>query len=268
MEAGLSEPYTCFARLYDRVMQDVGYDFWVDYVEQILARFQAKPRTVLDLACGTGNTTLPFARRGYKVTGVDRSPEMLTIARGKAEQAGWPIEFIQADMRHFTVASPVDLVTCLYDSINYVLELDGLVQVCRQVSEALNPGGLFIFDVNSAHRLSHIPDTTMFVEDNGFSLVWENRYHEAERIWQINLTGFVRSDGELYRQFKEVHKERAYTVDEVAAAVDRAGLRLLGAYSAYSFDPPDNETARLYFVAAQGAGAAVGAPGRTRGEAS
>ncbi|MHB8756589.1 MAG: class I SAM-dependent DNA methyltransferase [Bacillota bacterium] len=245
----LAEPYSYFARLYDRVMRDVGYDLWTDYIEQLLARFETRPRTVLDLACGTGNTTLPFAQRGYAVTGVDRSPEMLAIARRKTEQAGLSIPFIQADMRHFVAASPVDLVTCLYDSLNYVLELDELTEVGRRVSAALNPGGLFIFDVNSAHRLSHIPDTTMFVEDDGFSLVWENQFHKQDRIWQINLTGFVRSDGDLCRQFKEVHKERAYTVDEVTTAITRAGLRLLGAYSAYSFDPPGEETARIYFVA-------------------
>lgn len=246
-----AEPYTYFARLYDRVMQDVGYDLWVDYIEQLLARFGAKPRTVLDLACGTGNTTLPFAQRGYAVAGVDRSPEMLAIARRKTEQAGLSIPFTQADMRHFTVASPVDLVTCLYDSVNYVLDLDELVEVCRHVEGALSPGGLFIFDVNSAYRLSNIPDTTMFVEDDGFSLVWENQFHQRDRIWQIKLTGFVRSEGELYRQFKEVHKERAYTLEEITAAIARARLRLLGAYSAYSFDPPEDETARIYFVAAK-----------------
>lgn len=247
----LAEPYSHFARLYDQIMHDVGYDLWVDYIEQLLARFGAKPRTVLDLACGTGNTTLPFAQRGYQVTGVDRSPEMLAIARGKAEGAGLSIPFIQADMRHFAVASPVDLVTCLYDSINYVLDLEELTEVCRRAADALNPGGLFIFDVNSAYRLSHIPDTTMFVEDDGFSLVWENQFHREERIWQINLTGFVRSNGDLYRQFKEVHKERAYTAEEVTMAIARAGLRFLAAYTAYGFEPPDDETARIYFVAAK-----------------
>ena len=252
METGPAQPYTHFAKLYDRVMQDVGYDFWIDYIEQILARFKATPRSILDLACGTGNTTLPFARRGYRVIGIDRSPEMLAIAREKAVRAGLEITFIEADMRHFQLSSAVDLVTCLYDSINYLLEPGDLVEVCRRVMQTLNPGGLFIFDVNSAYRLSHIPDTTMFVEDDGFALVWENQYRQAERIWQIKLTGFVRSNGGLYRQFKEVHEERAFTVDEVAAAIDRAGLKLLAAYAAYGFDPPDDETARIYFVAEKG----------------
>lgn len=249
MGGDLDVPYSRFAKLYDHVMQDVGYDFWIDYVERLVKRLGRAPRRVLDLACGTGNTTIPFARRGYQVEGLDLSPEMLERARAKAAAAGLDIPFGQADMRSFVVAEPFDLVTCLYDSINYVLEPAELAEVCRRVRAALSPGGLFIFDVNSAYRLSHIPETTMFVEDNGFSLVWENKYSTADRIWEITLTGFVRADGDLFRQFKEVHRERAFTVEEITGAIEAAGLRPLAAYSAYSFDPPDDETARIYFVA-------------------
>jgi SAM-dependent methyltransferase len=255
LEVDLSQPYKHFARLYDQVMQDVGYDLWVDYIEAILQRFDHRPGSILDLACGTGNSTLPFARRGYQIMGLDRSPEMLAKAREKAEREGLPIVFEEGDMRQFSLLEPVDLVTCLYDSINYVLELGELKEVCRRVHAALNPKGLFIFDVNSAYRLSHIPDTTMFVEDNGFSLVWENLYHALNRIWEIRLTGFLRSDGDLYRQFKEVHRERAYTVEEIEAALRAAGFSILAAYSAYGFDPPDSETARIYFVAEKAGGA-------------
>lgn len=230
-------------------MQDVGYDLWADYIEAILDRFGRHPKTILDLACGTGNSTLPFARRGYQLMGIDRSPEMLAKARDKAQKEGLTIAFEQGDMRTFSIDHPVDLITCLYDSLNYVLDLDELGEVCRRVSAALVPGGLFIFDVNSAYRLSHIPDTTMFVEESGFALVWENAYHSLDRIWEIRLTGFTRSDGDLYRQFKEVHRERAYTVEEIEGALRGAGFRVLGAYSAYGFEAPDADTARIYFVA-------------------
>ncbi len=177
---------------------------------------------------------------------------MLDVARAKASAEGLPIVFIEADMRRFALDRPVDLVTCLYDSLNYVLEREGLRDVCRCVHDALTPGGAFIFDVNSAHRLSSIPDTTMFVEDNGFSLVWENKYHSAERIWQINLTGFLRTPEGLFRQFKETHRERAYQAGEITEAIRSADLEPLAAYSAYSFDPPDDETARVYYVARRG----------------
>lgn len=257
LEPGEGNPvdglYEGFSRLYDRVMAHVGYEQWADYVEQLLARHGGRARHVLDLACGTGSSSLPFVRRGYRVTGVDRSRAMLERAREKAAREGLAIDFLAGDMRDLAaVFGPrpprFDLVICLYDSLNYVLALDELEAVCRGVECLLAPGGHFIFDVNSAHRLTSTPETTTFFEEDDMALVWENSYDRDRRIWQAVLTGFIREADGRWQRFREVHRERAYTEAELGQACAAAGLAVQGLYAAFGTDPPAADTPRIYYV--------------------
>jgi SAM-dependent methyltransferase len=243
-------PYRRFAKLYDRIMEPVGYEMWADYVLELCRLYAVEPRRVLDLACGTGNTSFPLARRGYEVTGLDRSPEMLERAVAKAAELGLDVTFGQADMRDFTVAPPVDLAICLYDSINYLLEPSDLVRVCASVREALRPGGLFIFDANTPYRLARVEDEdeTMVFDEDEFCLIWKNSYAPASRIWRADLTGFMRQ-GDTFERFREVHEERAYEPEELAAAARQGGLEVLGMYSAFGFEAVGPSTARVYAIA-------------------
>jgi SAM-dependent methyltransferase len=243
-------PYRRFARMYDRVMEPVGYEMWTDYVEELCRLYDAAPKRVLDLACGTGNTSFPFARRGYEVVGLDRSEEMLAEARAKAADLGLGVEFRQGDMREFRLDRQVDLAICLYDSINYLLDDYDVSLVCRCVREALVEGGLFVFDANTPHRLSRVEDEdeTMVFDEDDWCLIWKNSYAPASRIWRAELTGFLRS-GDVFERFREVHEERAYEADELAVAAREGGLEVLGMFSAFGFEPVVSTTARVYVVA-------------------
>ena len=244
------EPYVHFAEVYDKIMREVGYEMWADYIQRILARFRPGARNLVDLACGTGNSTLPFARRGMAVTGVDRSPAMLERARAKAAAESLNIPFYQQDLTSLALPKRYEVATCLYDSINYVLDWDDLCAACEGVCKSLEDGGIFIFDVNSAHKLATIDDTTMFIEEDDISLVWENTFDRRTRVWQVTLTGFIKEDGgHRYERFREVHQEKAYTIEEITDALKRAGFELGGAYAAFTFDAPQEETSRIYFVA-------------------
>jgi len=241
-------PYRRFAEIYDRVMHTVGYEMWADYIGELCRLYQVTPRTAVDLACGTGSTTFPLLRMGIAAIGIDSSPHMLARARARAEEKGLKVEFREGDMRRFTVKLPVDLVTCLYDSINYILDPEELAGVCRCVCRALRPGGLFIFDANTPYRLSDVDDEPMFFDEQDLCLVWRNSYDPATMIWRAELTGFVRR-GELFERFREVHEERAYSPQELAGAVAAGGMDLLGMFSAFGFDAVDERTARVYVVA-------------------
>ncbi|HCJ10510.1 MAG TPA: class I SAM-dependent methyltransferase [Clostridiales bacterium] len=249
-----SRPYSEFAAIYDAVMRDVAYEMWADYIEEVCRRHGLRPETVLDVACGTGSSTLPLARRGLRAAGVDISPEMLAIARAKAEALGLEVEFVRQDMRRLRTdrlrtGPTFDLVTCLYDSINYLTDPRDIEEAFCRFHAALRPGGLLVFDVNSAKRLSQMSQTTLFMEGPDWAFIGQNSYDPAGCIWTITVTGFVRRRGELYRRFREVHRERAYSLEEVGRLLRRAGFDLLAAYKAFGFEPADEETARIYFVA-------------------
>jgi len=247
------EPYSRFAAIYDRVMAGVNYAAWVDYLEQLLAGHGIRAGYFADLACGTGNVALELARRGCRVVGVDRSEPMLQIARQKARERGVRIPYLRQDLRHLRLPEPVDVAVCLYDSLNYLLTLEDFTQALTATRDALRPGGWFIFDLNSTHKLENIPEDTVFIEAADFALVWQNRWLPAERIWEATLTGFLLARQDpgpgLFERFKEVHLERAYEVSEVADALAAAGLRLAATYTAYTLEPVRDDASRIFFVA-------------------
>lgn len=237
-------------------MRDVAYEMWAEYVVELCRKHRWRPNSILDVACGTANSTLPFARRGYRCAGIDASEAMLAIARAKARAHGADIEFAQQDMRHLdpsalSAGPHFDLVVCLYDSINYLTEPEDLARALRGFERALRPGGLAVFDVNSARRLSQMTETSIVLEGPGWVFIERNDFDPATNIWQIHVTGFVEADGAtgLYRRFQETHRERAYSEQQIRAALVRAGLKPLAAYAAFGLEPADEETARIYFVA-------------------
>jgi SAM-dependent methyltransferase len=233
-------------------MTGVRYEMWADYIEKLLKRFGIPGTKLLDLGCGTGNTTFSMAERGFTVTGVDLSKEMLAVAHDKL--AARPeivsrVRLIQADMRSFETGEMYDVVTCLFDSINYVTDRAGLEKVFKRVREHLKPNGIWIFDVNTEYQLSKSDKFTPVLYEKGddVALFWRDEWFGKERIWRIYLDGFVK-DGGTYHRFKEVHEERAYSIDELEESLLRTGFHRVTIYSAYTFEPPRYDSGRLYFV--------------------
>ena len=137
-------PFTDFAAHYDDFMfKCVDYESWVKYVGKIFKTFKVKPKTILDLACGTGIPTLLFAKKGYRMIGIDSSQTMLDVLQKKIN--GYDITTYRADIRGFTIPAEVDAVICLYDSINYLLTGDDLKRCFGCVRCTLRKNGLFIF---------------------------------------------------------------------------------------------------------------------------
>ena len=224
---------------------DMPYEAWADYVLAIWQRWGCSPNLVLDLACGTGGLTDILARRGYDMIGIDASPEMLTIAR----QKNTDVLFLQQDMREFELYGTVDGIICTCDGVNYIPEEDELAHVFALVANYLNPGGIFIFDINTEHKFSQVLADNTFAglcEDAAY--IWENFYDAEERINEYNLACFVEENG-VYRRFDELHVQRAYDVDEIKTALATGGLEFLAAYHDLTFDEPKKDTQRIFFVA-------------------
>ncbi|MBQ4092636.1 MAG: class I SAM-dependent methyltransferase, partial [Firmicutes bacterium] len=208
--------YEGLSKIYDFMMSGVDYEAWADYVLSAAKRFGCEPKTVLDLACGTGSTTLPLAARGVKATGLDLAPAMIKIAEEKAEEAGLDVDFVIQNMLELDFPEPFDMIVSFQDGINYLTGEGDFEKLAAAVGSNLKDGGVFLFDLN---RVDHYSDSdTTVVDLDDMYLVYENNYNADTRIWYIKLTGFLQ-EGELYRKFEEVHEEKNHDFEEVKAAL-------------------------------------------------
>lgn len=253
----VNEPYAGFAGIYDQVMCGVDYDSWADYVEQLLDRFAKKPRSLVDLACGTGSSTLPFAGRGYQVAGVDLSAAMLTQARLKAARENLDVAFYQSDLCLLELPEKYDLALLFQDGLNYILSEQQLEQALLKVYAVLNPGALFIFDLTRPRLRAGDEDSNVcWADAEDFVLIWETGYCSKENLWSVLLTVFSRTDSGLFKKFQEQHQEKDYEPDLIINLLDKTGFSLLGLYPTFSLEPTNGSEQKLTFVAekVQGAG--------------
>jgi SAM-dependent methyltransferase len=244
------EPFSHFHRHYDSFMvKYVDYKAWVDYVERIFGRFRAEPKTILDIACGTGIPTVMLAKRGYRLTAVDRSPEMLSVLEAKRNEL--PIATVRADIRDFAVADPHDAAISLYDSINYLLTEDDLVRCFTCAHRALVPGGLFIFDMNTHYGLAeHWGTRTTARETGNIYSIWQNSWDPESQVSTLHLTFWEQpGPGEAGQKFEEIHQERAYQKDEVERCLNEAGFGEVHFYQHGMFISPGPLTTRMMVVA-------------------
>ena len=242
------EAYKSFAQVYDLFQDNVPYEEWAVYLKALLKENGAEDGLVLDLGCGTGSMTQLLAEAGYDMIGADNSEEMLEIAMEKRAAAGLDILYLLQDMREFELYGTVRAVVSICDSMNYILEPEELTQVFRLVNNYLDLGGVFIFDLNTEYKYRELMGENTFAEDRTeSSFIWQNYYDEKERINEYDLTLFIR-EGELYRKFEETHFQRCYSLDEVKAAAEAAGMEFVTAYDAFTKDPVKEDSERIYVI--------------------
>ena len=151
-------------------------------------------------------------------------------------------------MREFELYGTVRAVVSICDSMNYILEPEELVQVFRLVNNYLDPGGIFIFDLNTEYKYKELMGENTFAEDRTeSSFIWQNYYDEKKQVNEYDLTLFIR-EGELYRKFEETHFQRCYSLDEVKAAAETAGMEFVTAYDAFTKDPVKEDSERIYVI--------------------
>lgn len=241
--------YSCFADYYDRLTQNVGYPQRAEYLCSLFAHLGHEPGLLLDLACGTGSLTLELKKRGIDCYGIDASPEMLSIAQQKAAQVGESMLFLCQDMRDIDLYGTVDTVLCCLDSINHLTSAKDVLRTFERVSLFLNPGGYFIFDVNTIYKHREVLANNTFVYDTeAVFCVWQNTLTESTCKVQIHLDFFER-DGNCYYRKQEDFSERAYAHEAIADMLKKAGLTLVACYADESFREPVEDTQRIFYVA-------------------
>ncbi len=233
--------------MYDKLMWDVDYIKWADYIEGFFGINKIEPKLIADLGCGTGSFCLEMAKRGYEMIGIDQSVEMLNCAKQKALDAGVDILYLNQDMTSFELYGTVDTITCLIDSVNYVTYKKDLKRLFKLVNNYLNPGGLFLFDINSSYKFENILSTNVFCEtDKEVSYIWQNSYDKSKKICRFDLSFFA-LEGELYRRFDEIHYERCYEIAEIVDMLAYAGLDDYAVYAALKYTKPSKKSDRLFF---------------------
>ncbi len=240
----VSPPYGRMAAIYDFVMRHVDYKAWADYIETVFAHHGANPVSVLDLACGTGNMTLELSRRGYQMTGIDHSEEMLAIARKKAKEARRDIPFFKANLNGVEGPMPADTVICIYDSMNYLMSNDEVVQVLGQVRPFVRKKGLFLFDIcTEANSVRHFRNITEREAGEGFAYVRHSFYQDGVQMndFTINFKG-------ANETIRETHRQRIYPVQELMDIVTGSDFLLLGAYDGFTLNTATEESDRVHFV--------------------
>ncbi len=235
--------YTALARWYDLLNDGVDYEAWAD----ALSRYFPAGGTLLDLACGTGNMTLPLAARGFDMIGVDLSCDMLALARDKAGAAGKNILFLQQSMTALDLYGTVDGIVCCLDGINYLTGEDDLRACFFSAWEFLCPGGRFVFDVNTPYKFEHIyGDRDYVLEDEGVLLAWRNEYEDGLCTFVLDL--FVEGEDGRYERQCEEQTERCYTRDTLTRIAEECGFTVEGVYASPEGAPAADTDERWHFV--------------------
>ncbi len=240
------EPYSQIYPYYDVLMSFIDYKGWIKYIEKILFRDNVRERLILDLACGTGTCLKIWLDKGYEVIGLDASPGMLEQARQKLNGRG---ELILADMRNFIIEKKVPIVTCLYDSLNYLLTEEDLLSCFRSVFEALKTNGIFIFDMNTLYCLKeHWDNQTITREEDEIYSIWKNEWDEVRKISTLHITLFI-DKGNGYIKQSEIHQERGYPVETIRSLLEQAGFQNIEIFSHLTFLPVLETTSRIMIKA-------------------
>lgn len=244
------EAYRSFAQVYDLFMDNVDYDSWSSYLIGLLKRYGIDSGLVLELGCGTGNMTERLARAGYDMIGVDCSEDMLEIAQEKKLESGLDILYLEQDMREFELYGTVRAVVSVCDSLNYILEEEELLQVFRLVNNYLDPGGIFLFDLNTVQKYREIGESVIAENREESSFIWENDFDEESKINEYQLTIFLREGKDrLYRKYEELHCQRGYSPEKIRALLEEAGLEFLDVFEAFTDRKPGEKSERIYFAA-------------------
>lgn len=241
--------YDLLAAIYEEFEFDSFSRKMVPYIMKILRKRTLKGMKVLDLACGTGSAAIEMAKLGAMVTGIDGSSEMLKFARRKSGKSRPKIAFFQQDLTEFNAKGEFDLVTCLFDSLNHIIEKEDLQQIFDRVALKLKPKGKFIFDVNVAYGFSRNWGGSTIVRESGkYYSIWEGLYDAPSRLAKMNITIFKKCGNQIYKKGFVSIKERAYKVNTLKSMLSKAGLIVNSAYDSYKFAKPSRTAGRVLFV--------------------
>ena len=243
--------YEMLAGCYDRLTNDVDYEAIAAFYRTLLRREGVRPRTAVDLACGTGSVTAILAREGLRVIGVDMSEEMLTQAAAKTAGLEPMPVFVRQKLQKLNLPRGVDLAVCALDSLDYITDPKDCAEAIRRIYRALNPGGMFIFDVNTPQKLRAMDGQVFLDEDEDVYCVWRGEFDASSNICSYGMDLFQRR-GSLWQRSFEEHREFAYSAEQLTGYLKAAGFTHIRVYGDCRMESPRPGEQRIYFKARKG----------------
>ena len=242
--------YGSFSDFYDILTENVNYPQRAQYIADLLTANGVKGGILLDLACGTGKLSTEMAKRGFEVIGVDASGDMLSIAMNNAYESGVNILFLCQTMQQLDLYGTINACVCTLDSINHLTEKADVQAAFDKVSLFTEPGGIFVFDINTPYKHREVLADNTFVYDmDGVYCVWQNTLDKDTDTVQIDLDIFEEIEDGVYERMQESFSERAYEIKEIEAMLEKAGFETVNIYDELTVQPPKADSQRVFVIA-------------------
>jgi SAM-dependent methyltransferase len=231
-------------------MNDVPYERWVQFLEDVFQKYEMLQPSILDIGCGTGTLPISLAKLNYSISGVDLSEEMLSVAMAKAELEKVNIPFFQQNMVELEGFNQLDCVTIFCDSLNYLETEDQVKQTFIRVNVSLKDNGLFLFDVHSPYKIEEIfGEETFFIDDAELSLVWSCTQGEHPLSVEHDLVFFMKEENrDLYERFEEYHNQRTFPINTYKSLLNQTGFEVKEIIADFD-EAVDDTSERIFFIA-------------------
>lgn len=242
----MSRAYSDFASVYDELMTEIPYDTYAEILD--LATGGIADKRILDIGCGTGLLSVKLAKMGGIVTGVDISPDMISVAQQRAEVLSLPIAFVEQPMQQLEGFEGFDVAVIAIDSLNYVIEREEVAATLIKIYQALSVGGVLLFDVHSTYKMDEIFMESPFTFDNGSIVyIWETEEGDEPHSVYSELAFFVRNVDGSYKRFDEVHYQRTFSVHDYVEMLETIGFSIERIFADWEDEPPHEESERVFF---------------------
>ena len=239
-------PYAALACIYNEVMRHVDYVEWADYVDRVFHRSGMKRKHILEIACGAGKVGVLLRKQGYEVVGCDLSLEMLREARRHTLTEGVSVPLFATDIRILSTREYFEGGLCLYDSINYLLDIEEVKMALENTYRCLLPSGVFIFDIcTRLNSKQYFEKYTDRVKGDGYRFIRKSRFDNETSLQYNSFTIYLKGCKE---PFLEEHIQRIYSVDDILDAVASSSFHLLGCFEDTTFKQGSERSERVHLV--------------------
>lgn len=226
-------------------MKPVPYRMWVSYYLLLLSMQEVKPKTMLDMCCGTGTMTEFMTREGFEVEGFDLSADMIEMARKKAAKKKLNIRYEVANATNVDMGRTYDAVFSFFDSFNNITEADDLQHAFNSACKHLNPGGSFIFDMNTKYAFeAKLFNQQDLAKTSKIRYRWRGEWDPKTRMIHVTMKFWVGD-----QVFEELHIQRAYELEATLDMLIEAGFKDIKFFHSYTLQPPREKSDRIHFTA-------------------